>query len=122
MGTLYAVVGRAFAAPTIHVDLWRLAAWMVCGIAYAAHIGYEHFRLRHSARVTALHVAVGVAIGGFALAVAGMIHSVQGTTAVWPKWRLALILWPAVTAVPAFLVALVTAAMLRRPSRREDAD
>ena len=92
---------------------------MVCGIAYAAHIGYEHFRLRHSPRVAAVHVAVGVAIGAFALAIAGMIHSMSATTTVWPKWRLALVVWPAVTAVPAFLGALVTAAVLRRLSRRD---
>ncbi len=119
VGGLYFVVGRAFAGPTSHVHLWRLAAWIVCGVAYAAHTGYEHFRLRRSPRVTSVHVAVGVAMGAFALAVAGMIRSMSATTAVWQKWRLALVVWPAVTAVPALLVALVTAAMLRRLSRRD---
>src|SRR5450759_888224 len=33
-----------FALPADHVHAWRLAAWMVSGVAYAAHIGYEHFK------------------------------------------------------------------------------
>ena len=63
LGAVYFLIGRVFALPSDHVHEWRLAAWMVSGVAYAAHIGYEHFRLRNSPRLTALHVAVAVAIG-----------------------------------------------------------
>ena len=113
LGVIYFLVGRLFALPANHLRVWRLAAWMVSGGAYAAHIGYEHFRLRNSPRLTALHVAVAVAIGAFALAVAGMIHSLSTASAIQPTWLLALVIWPAVTAVPAFLGALVAGTMLR---------
>jgi hypothetical protein len=121
LGATYFLIGRLFALPA-NQHVWRLAAWMVSGVAYAAHIGYEHFRLRNSPRLTALHVAVAVAIGAFALAVAGMIHSLSTASAIRPAWLLALVIWPAVTAVPAFLGALVAGAILRRPPRSADAE
>jgi hypothetical protein len=115
-GVYYFLVGRSFTLPASHVHAWRIAAWIVSFAVYAAHIWYEHFRLRNSARSTALHVAVGVAIGGFALAAAGLIRSLSGTSSFRPVWLLALVLWPAFTAVPAFFGALVAGAVLpRRP-------
>ena len=45
-GAFYFLVGRLFALPATHVERWRLAAWLVSGVAYAAHIAYER-RLRH---------------------------------------------------------------------------
>jgi hypothetical protein len=121
VGVVYLLIGRLFALPTDHVRVWRLAAWVVSGAAYAAHIGYEHFRLRNSPRVTALHVALAVAIGAIGLAVAGMMHSLSTTSVIRPAWLLALVIWPAVTAVPAFLVALVAGAVLARLPRSADA-
>src|ERR671937_1504351 len=110
VGVVYLLIGRLFAAPASHQRLWRLAAWVVSGVLYAAHIGYEHFKLRQSTRDTALHVALAVAIGAFLLAVAGGLHSLATTSSVRPLWFLALGLWPIATAVPAFFVALVAAA------------
>jgi len=103
-----------FALPTDHAHAWRLAAWAVSAVAYAAHIGYEHFKLRSSPGVTALHVALAVAIGAIGLAAAGLVHSLTGEAAFRPIWIVALFALPAVTAIPAFLVALVVATMLRR--------
>jgi lysylphosphatidylglycerol synthetase-like protein (DUF2156 family) len=119
-GVVYFVIGRAFAVPVNNVHVWRLAAWIISGIAYATHIWYEHSRLRNSPRSAALHVAVGVAIGAFGLAVAGMIHSLSTTSSIRPVWFLALVAWPAITAVPAFLGALVAAAILRRLPQSAD--
>jgi hypothetical protein len=121
VGVVYVLIGRLFALPTDHVRVWRLAAWVVSGAAYAAHIGYEHFRLRNSPRVTALHVALAVAIGAIGLVVAGMMYSLSTTSVIRPAWLLALVIWPAVTAVPAFLVALVAGAVLARLPRSADA-
>jgi hypothetical protein len=103
-----------FTLPTDHAHAWRYAAWAVSAVAYAAHIGYEHFKLRSSPGVTALHVALAVAIGAIGLAAAAMIRSMSGEAAFRPIWLVALVAWPALTAIPAFLVALVIAAMLRR--------
>ena len=118
LGAMYFVIGRVFSLPTDHVHAWRLAAWMVSGGVYAAHIWYEHFRLRSAPRLTAMHVAVAVAIGGFALAIAGMMHSHSPASGLRPAWLLALVLWPAFTALPAFLGALVAATLLPRPTDR----
>lgn len=117
-GVAYLVIGRVFALPTSHAHAWRLAAWAVSGVVYGANIGYEHFVLRHSPRTTAMHTAVGVAIGAFALAVAGGLHSLSTTSGIRPLWLLALVLWPAITAVPAFIVAFVAGQVLARLSRR----
>jgi hypothetical protein len=119
VGAVYFLIGRVFAN---HVHAWRLAAWMVSGVAYAAHISYEHFRLRNPPRLAALHVAVAVAIGAFGLAVAGMIHSLSTALTIRPVWLLAIVVWPAVTALPAFLVALVAGAILSRRRRSVDAE
>jgi len=119
LGLIYFLIGRLFALPANHAHAWRLAAWMVSAAAYAAHIAYEHFRLRNSARLAALHVAVAVAIGAFLLAVAGMINSLSTASAIRPAWLLALVAWPAITAVPAFLVAIVAGAILPRSADAE---
>ena len=81
---------------------------------YAAHFWHEHFRRGESPRGTAFHAAVAVAIGAFALAVAGMVHSLSTAAGFRPAWLVALVAWPAFTAFPAFLVALVAGAVLAR--------
>lgn len=107
VGVAYFLIGRGFTLPPGPVRAWRLAAWLVSGGAYAAHIAYEHFRLRSSPRLAALHVALAVAIGAIGLAVAGMIQSLSTISAIRPEWLLALVIWPAVTAIPAFLGAFL---------------
>jgi hypothetical protein len=112
----YAFVGIVFAVPASHVHVWRLAAWMVSAIGYAGHIAYERFRLRNPPGSAALHVACAVALGAFGLAVGANIHSRSlGST---PQHRqlllLALGIWPVMTALPAFLVALVINVVLAR--------
>jgi hypothetical protein len=121
VGVMYGVIGvatAALAAPG-HVRGWRLAAWVVSAVLYAAHIGYEHYR-RHSApRLTALHVAGAAALGGFVVASAANVHSLFAATGAPLSRRLvALVAFPAITALPAFLVALVVAVVLARLSRR----
>ena len=122
VGAAYFVIGRVFAAPSANLRLWRLAAWMLSGLVYAAHICYEHFRVHNPPRSTALHVALAVAIGAIGLALAGMIHSLSTGTALRPAWLLALVLWPAITASPAFLGALVATAILSRLQQRAGAE
>ena len=120
-GAVYFLIGKLFTLPAENVHTWRVAAWLVSGIAYAAHIAYEHFRLRNSPRLAALHVSIAVAVGAVSLALAGMIHSLSTTSAIRPAWLLALLIWPAVTAVPAFLGALVAEALLARFPRSDRA-
>jgi hypothetical protein len=118
VGATYGLIGRLFALPASDVHAWRLAAWIVSGAVYVAHIGFEHFSLRSSPRLTALHVAVAVAIGALALVVAGMLHDLSTASTIRPGWLPALVVLPAVTAVPAFLGGLVIGATLRRFTER----
>jgi hypothetical protein len=119
-GTLYLIIGVGFAPLSVpSVFFWRLAAWIVSAVVYAAHIGYEHFRFGRSPRSTALHVAFGAAVGAFGLAAAAIVHSLFTGTGNLRLLRIALLIWPLVTAVPAFAVALVlTAALARLPRCR----
>lgn len=117
LGIVYLLVGVAFPNPPGSNDMqfrWRLAAWLACAVAFAIHIGLEHFRFRNSPRTTALHVSVSVALGAFGLAAAANIHAVTSGTGNRRLLAFALVIWPIITAVPAFLTALVVAAGLAR--------
>ena len=116
IGLFYALVGIVFAWPVAHARGWRLAAWGVSAVAYAAHLGDEHFRLHNRPARAALHVALAVALGAFGLAVGANLHSlsVPSTAGHRRLLLIALAAWPAITAVPAFLVALALATILSR--------
>lgn len=114
VGVVYLLIGIAFAAPHAHVRVWRLTAWVVSGAVYAAHIGYECVQQRSVPRTTALHTALAAAFGALGLAVVGALHSFMSTSAIRPVWFLALVLWPVITGVPAYLVSLVAAFALTR--------
>lgn len=121
-GALYFLIGRGFAAPVTHAHAWRLAAWVVSGAVFAAHIVYEHFRLRSAKRALASHAALAVAIGAFGLAVAGALHTLRAGSALRATWVVALLAFPLATAVPAFLVAFAAGAALARGSRGAHAE
>ncbi len=111
LGLVYLVVGITFAALANRAAsnqmrvIWRLVAWVISAAAFAAHIVYEHGRLRSSPGTTALHASLAVALGAFALAVAADVHA-QAASSHQPTHALALFVWPVVTALPAFAVAL----------------
>jgi hypothetical protein len=113
VGIVYGAVGVLLAIPSDHARMWRLAAWVISAVIYGLHIGYEQFRLRRRFVASSFHVAVAAAIGGFALAVAAVVHSFL-VQPPYPRSRfyLALVLWPMLTGVPALLVALVVTACL----------
>jgi len=116
-GMVYVVVGVAFPNPSAANEMqfiWRLAAWLTCAAAFAIHIGLEHFRLRNSPRRTALHASVSVALGAFGLAAAANIHALTAGTGNQRLLALALVIWPVITGVPAFVAALAAAAGLAR--------
>jgi len=94
------------------VVAWRLAAWIVSAIAFAAHIRYDQSRLGNPPKATAIHVAVGVAIGAFGLAAAAVVHALTTGTGNLRLLGIALVAWPAITAIPAFLVVLAAATVL----------
>jgi hypothetical protein len=121
---VYLVAGLAFgafagwSASNQMVVTWRLLAFLTSAVAFAVHIGYEHFRLGNSPRITASHASMAVAVGAFGLAVAANVHGVWVASSHQRALAFALVAWPALTAIPAFVVALVAAAglALRRRS------
>src|SRR5205085_9171837 len=117
IGASYCVIGVVFALPSNQVRLWRLAAWVISAAVYAAHIRYEKFRLGNSPRATASHTALAVAVGAFGLSVAANFHELLVASSYRRSLAFALVAWPALTAVPAFVVALVVAAVLARIRR-----
>lgn len=125
VGVVYLVAGLLFGAlagtagsQQLRVT-WRLAAWATSAGAFASHIWYEQVRLRHSPSTTAFYAALAVAIGAFGLAVSAGIHAMK-VHRHFPAS--ALVAWPIVTALPAFVVAFVAAAVissLHRPPAQE---
>jgi hypothetical protein len=94
--------------------IWRLAAWLTSAVAFAIHVGLEHFCLRNSPRTTALHASLSVALGAFGLAAAANIHALKTGTGNHGRLAMALVIWPIITGVPAFMAALIAAALLAR--------
>jgi hypothetical protein len=116
-GMVYLVVGIAFPNPPASSRWqfwWRLAAWLICAFAFALHIGLEHFRFKNALRRTALHAALAVAFGAFALAAAANIHALTAGTGNQRSLALALVIWPITAGLPAFAVAWGAAAVLAR--------
>ena len=114
---VYLVVGVAFPNPPASNKMqfmWRLTAWLICAVAFAIHIGFAYFRFQNSLRGIALQAALSVALGAFGLAVAANIHALMTGTGNRRLLALALVIWPLLTGVPAFLVAFVATALLAR--------
>jgi uncharacterized protein (DUF486 family) len=124
LGAVYFVFGVAFAAfagwsgSNSMRETWNRLGFLASAVAFAVHIGYEHFRLRTSSLITASHVSIAVALGAFALAVSANVHGYRVGTSNQRLLAFALVAWPAITAVPAFVVALVAAAGLTLRRRR----
>lgn len=124
VGAVYFVIAIAFgelasrAASESARETWNRLAFLASGIAFAVHFGYEHFRLGNAARVTAWHASIAVALGAFALALKANIHDLGSATGYRPRMLIALVAWPLLTGVPAFLVALIAAAGLGLRRRR----
>jgi len=108
--TCAALAGRA-SSNSMRVT-WNRLGFLISAVTFALHIGYEHFRLTTSPRLTAWHVSLAVALGGFLLAVSANVHGLRVGSSHQRLLALALVAWPVVTGVPAFVVALVAAAGL----------
>jgi undecaprenyl pyrophosphate phosphatase UppP len=115
-----ALAGRAGSEQMVRA--WRLAAWLVSFAAFGAHIAYAQIRQRSSPRMTAVYVASAAAIGAFLLAVAANVHSLMVSAREHAgALKLSLVVWPVITWLPAFVVALVAAMVLARARRRTTA-
>jgi len=95
---------------------WRLAAWLASAVVAGTQIWYEHYRLTTPPTKTALRAAASVALGAFGLAVSAYLHSLR--TPGQDRILIALVAWPVMTALPAFLAALGITTLLARLSPR----
>src|SRR5260370_37235483 len=94
--------------------MWKRLAWLVSGVGFAVHIAYGHFRLANPPRTTAMHASIAAALGAGGLAVAANLHEWMAASSYRPSIAMALATWPLLTAIPAFVVAMVAAAVLNR--------
>lgn len=113
IGTLTAALSRGAASAQMR-QVWRLAAWLLSAIAFAAHIWFEKYRAGGPPAKTALRNALAVALGGFLLSGAAMVHALRAGTGRLVLHVISLVAWPALLGVPAFLVAWAAAALLGR--------
>ena len=120
LAAAYLLIGVGFAAfsdlattNAIHI-MWRRLAWLVSGVGFAAHIAYGHFRLGNPPRTTAMHVSIAAALGAGGLAVAANLHEWIAAPPYRPSIVIALLAWPLLTVIPAFLAAIVAASVLNR--------
>src|SRR4030095_4170719 len=124
-GVFYCTVGIAFttfgswSSSNRGVVAWRIASFVVSLVAFAIHIGYEHFSVVNRPPIVALHTSLAVAFGGFLLALAANINSFRVANSKHGLLALALIIWPVMTGIPAFVVALITAAGLKFIRRKD---
>ena len=114
------IVTADFAASAASIQgqtAWRLIAWGVSLLVYGAQLIVERVRFNSTTLRTALRASGAVAIAAFALAAAGP---------VWTHWGkpdqqralTALLLWPVLTGLPAFVLALGAGAVIGRAFRR----
>lgn len=116
---IYVLVGVAFAALAgqsgfVGARVWRFAAWLCSAVAFGTHVQYERVTVGRSAVAAALHASFAAAVGAFGLAFSAVIH--RHLAGMRPSGLLAaaLVIWPLMTAVPAFLVGWA-AGMLMQP-------
>lgn len=115
LGAVYFVFGVAFAtfaslsSSNLMRVTWNRLGFLASAVAFAIHIGYERFRLRNLPFMTASHVSIAVALGAFALAVNANVHGYKVGSGNHRLLVFALVAWPAITAIPAFVVALIVA-------------
>jgi hypothetical protein len=119
VGTMYVVVGLVFGELAGRAEsaqmrvAWRWAAWLVSGALFGAHILFEQVRLRSTPKIAALHVSAAAALGAFGLAVAANVHAYAASAHEHALMlALSLGIWPLMTALPAFVIALVAALLL----------
>ena len=110
LGITFAALAGAASSQQLRVT-WRLAAWILSAVVFLVHLWSERaWQDNKSPRITAWHLALAVALGAFALALAASLRNGR-------VLGLALLLWPLLLGAPAFLAALVLAALLQIATR-----
>jgi hypothetical protein len=123
VGLAYFLVGVVFAAianpagPGVVRTTWRLAAWAASLALFALHVRYECVRHGGTALATALRASAAVALGALVLAVYINLRAEWANPGPHRSVRLAIVVFPIVGGLPAFVVAWAAAAALSRMLR-----
>jgi uncharacterized protein (DUF486 family) len=118
-GAIYCTIGIGFSAFAVRsssqrmVVAWNVASFVVSLVVFAMHIGYEHFGIGNRPLIVAWHTSLAVALGSFLLAVSANIHSFRVANSQHGLLAIALVVWPLMTGIPAFVVALIAAVALK---------
>lgn len=117
-GAIYLAIGLVFAALAGHAaapgrQAWRVGAYIISAIGFGTHIQFERVSAGRSIFGAALHAAFAVAVGAFGLAVMANIHAYNAGVLRSRLLRASIILWPLITAIPAFLVGLAASTLMR---------
>lgn len=116
----YFLIGVVFPNPPASSGTqfaWRLGAWVLFAGVFAAHLAIEVFNFRRAPRVAALRVGSAMALGAFGIAAAANVHAFRSGTGISRLVALALVIWPLVAGIPAFLVAWAAGAILKSRTR-----
>ena len=119
-GVAYLIIGQVFAffagaAASANTRLaWRLAAWILSGVLFTLHIRFERTRFHSTAKTTAMRTSLAVGLGAFLIAVVAIARTRVNPAPISLR-LLALVLFPLITMLPAFLVAFVLASTLWKP-------
>ena len=98
---------------------WRWPAWVVSAAVFGIHVLYERGRVRSAPRITAVHASLAAALGAFGLAIAANVQAYSvGAREHALTLALSVAVWPIMTALPAFVVALVAAILFDQILRR----
>ena len=115
----YVVVGLGtaqFASSAASVQgrtVWRLMAWGLGLLVYSAQLFVERIHFNNTTLRSALYTSVAVALGALALAAAGPVRTHWGTASQQLALT-SLLLWPVLTGLPSFVLALGVGAVLGR--------
>jgi hypothetical protein len=105
------------AATDLMRNMWRRAAFLVSGFVFVLHFWYDFYRRHHPPRATALHASLSVALAAFILAVQANVHAWVTGTGNTTMLAIALLVWPTMTGIPAYLVGRAVGALLARRRR-----
>jgi len=119
IGVLTTTLSRSATSPAVG-GRWRFAAWSVSVAIFAAHILISRRQPRRSVRQSAGQVAVAVAAATCVLALAGPVRKYWGEPHAARVALLSVALWPVLTGIPSFVVALVAGRVLDRVTRPAD--
>jgi len=119
IGMVTTILSRSSTSPAGGVR-WRLAAWAVSFAIFGAHILISRHQPGRSVRQAAGQVAIAVAAATCVLALAGPVRSHWGQPHATRIALLSVVLWPVLTGIPSYVVALVAGLVLDRVTGAAD--